>query len=139
VLELRYTRDLDVLRKAVAELAQSKVAFIVASGPAIRAIRAAGIFRFCSQSAGIPSSWGWRPASHGRAESLLRLRPGGVPGPQDRARGNRPSRYWKPRRDAGLHVSSGEGPRFPPPARRLSRSIPFGAEDGADLHGRQVD
>jgi putative tryptophan/tyrosine transport system substrate-binding protein len=40
VLELRYTRDLDVLRRAVAELAQSKVAFIVSSGPAIRAIRA---------------------------------------------------------------------------------------------------
>ena len=41
ILELRYTRDLDVLRKAVAELTQSKVAFIVSSGPAIRAIRAA--------------------------------------------------------------------------------------------------
>ena len=41
VLELRYTHDLDVLRRAVTELAQSKVAFIVSSGPAIRAIRAA--------------------------------------------------------------------------------------------------
>jgi putative tryptophan/tyrosine transport system substrate-binding protein len=41
VLELRYTRDLDVLRRAVTELAESKVAFVVASGPAIRAIRTA--------------------------------------------------------------------------------------------------
>jgi putative ABC transport system substrate-binding protein len=41
VLELRYTHDLDVLRRAVADLAQSKVAFIVSSGPAIRAIRTA--------------------------------------------------------------------------------------------------
>jgi putative tryptophan/tyrosine transport system substrate-binding protein len=40
-LELRYTRDLDALQKSVAELAESKVAFIVSSGPAIRAIRAA--------------------------------------------------------------------------------------------------
>jgi putative ABC transport system substrate-binding protein len=41
ILELRYARDLEVLRKAVAKLTQSKVAFIVSSGPAIRAIRAA--------------------------------------------------------------------------------------------------
>jgi len=39
VLDLRYTRDLAALRTAVAELTQSKVAFIVSSGPAIRAIR----------------------------------------------------------------------------------------------------
>ena len=41
ILDLRYTRDLEVLRRAVAELIQSKVAFIVSSGPAIRAIRTA--------------------------------------------------------------------------------------------------
>jgi putative ABC transport system substrate-binding protein len=41
ILDLRYTRDLDALRRAVAELTQSKVAFIVSSGPAIRAIRGA--------------------------------------------------------------------------------------------------
>ena len=41
LLELRYTSDLDTLKAAVAELTQSKVAFIVSSGPAIRAIRAA--------------------------------------------------------------------------------------------------
>ena len=41
ILDLRYTRDLDALRSAVAELTQSKVAFIVSSGPAIRAIREA--------------------------------------------------------------------------------------------------
>jgi putative tryptophan/tyrosine transport system substrate-binding protein len=41
VLDLRYTRDLDALRTAVAELTRSKVVFIVSSGPAIRAIRAA--------------------------------------------------------------------------------------------------
>jgi putative ABC transport system substrate-binding protein len=41
ILDLRYTRDLDALRTAVAELTQSKVAFIVSSGPAIRAIRGA--------------------------------------------------------------------------------------------------
>jgi putative ABC transport system substrate-binding protein len=41
ILELRYTRDLEALRTAVADLTQSKVAFIVSSGPAIRAIRAA--------------------------------------------------------------------------------------------------
>ncbi len=41
ILDLRYTRDLDALRAAVAELARSKVAFIVSSGPAIRAIRGA--------------------------------------------------------------------------------------------------
>jgi putative ABC transport system substrate-binding protein len=41
ILDLRYTRDLEALRTAVAELTQSKVAFIVSSGPAIRAIRAA--------------------------------------------------------------------------------------------------
>jgi putative tryptophan/tyrosine transport system substrate-binding protein len=41
VLDLRYTRDLDALRAAVAELKQSKVAFIVSSGPAIRAIKEA--------------------------------------------------------------------------------------------------
>jgi putative tryptophan/tyrosine transport system substrate-binding protein len=41
ILELRYTRDLEVLRKAVAELTQSKVAFIVSSGPATRAIKGA--------------------------------------------------------------------------------------------------
>jgi putative ABC transport system substrate-binding protein len=41
ILDLRYTRDLEALRTAVAELTQSKVAFIVSSGPAIRAIRGA--------------------------------------------------------------------------------------------------
>jgi len=41
VLDLRYTRDLDALRAAVTELTQSEVAFIVSSGPAIRAIRGA--------------------------------------------------------------------------------------------------
>ena len=41
VFDLRYTRDLEALRTAVAELTQSKVAFIVSSGPAIRAIRGA--------------------------------------------------------------------------------------------------
>ncbi len=41
ILDLRYTRDLEALRRAVAELTQSKVAFIVSSGPAIRAIRGA--------------------------------------------------------------------------------------------------
>jgi putative ABC transport system substrate-binding protein len=41
VLDLWYTRDLNALRAAVAELTQSKVAFIVSSGPAIRAIRQA--------------------------------------------------------------------------------------------------
>lgn len=41
ILDLRYTRDLEALRAAVAELVQSKVAFIVSSGPAIRAIRGA--------------------------------------------------------------------------------------------------
>ena len=39
ILDLRYTRDLEALRTAVAELTQLKVAFIVSSGPAIRAIR----------------------------------------------------------------------------------------------------
>jgi putative ABC transport system substrate-binding protein len=38
-LDLRYTRDVEALRKAVGELTQSKVAFIVSSGPAVRAIR----------------------------------------------------------------------------------------------------
>jgi putative tryptophan/tyrosine transport system substrate-binding protein len=39
-LDLRYARgDLDALRAAVVELTQSKVAFIVSSGPAIRAIK----------------------------------------------------------------------------------------------------
>jgi putative ABC transport system substrate-binding protein len=41
ILDLRYTRDLEALRSAVAELRQSKVAFIVSSGPAIRAIKEA--------------------------------------------------------------------------------------------------
>ena len=41
VLDLRYARDLDTLRAAVAELTQSKVAFIVSSGPATRAVRQA--------------------------------------------------------------------------------------------------
>jgi putative ABC transport system substrate-binding protein len=41
ILELRYTRDLEALRTAAAELTQSKVAFIVSSGPAVRAIRSA--------------------------------------------------------------------------------------------------
>jgi putative ABC transport system substrate-binding protein len=41
VLDLRYTRDLDALRAAVAELTRAKVAFIVSSGPAIRAVRQA--------------------------------------------------------------------------------------------------
>ena len=40
ILDLRYARgDLDALRAAVVELTQSKVAFIVSSGPAIRAIK----------------------------------------------------------------------------------------------------
>ena len=40
ILDLRYARgDLDALRAAVVELTQLKVAFIVSSGPAIRAIR----------------------------------------------------------------------------------------------------
>ena len=39
ILHLRYTRNLEDLRAAVTELTQSKVAFIVSSGPAIRAIR----------------------------------------------------------------------------------------------------
>jgi ABC-type uncharacterized transport system substrate-binding protein len=38
ILDLRYARDLEALRQAVAELSQSKVAFIASSGPAIRAI-----------------------------------------------------------------------------------------------------
>jgi putative tryptophan/tyrosine transport system substrate-binding protein len=39
-LDLRYARgDLDALRAAVVELTQSKVAFIVSSGPATRAIK----------------------------------------------------------------------------------------------------
>jgi putative ABC transport system substrate-binding protein len=41
VLDLRYTPDVDALRAAVAELTRSGVAFIVSSGPAIRAIRSA--------------------------------------------------------------------------------------------------
>lgn len=41
ILDLRYTHDLQALRTAVAQLMQSKVAFIVSSGPAIRATRAA--------------------------------------------------------------------------------------------------
>lgn len=41
ILDLRYTRDLEALRAAVAELTRAKVAFIVSSGPAIRAIRGA--------------------------------------------------------------------------------------------------
>jgi putative ABC transport system substrate-binding protein len=41
ILELRYARDQEVLRRAVAELTQSRVAFIVSSGPAIWAIRGA--------------------------------------------------------------------------------------------------
>jgi putative ABC transport system substrate-binding protein len=41
ILDLRYTHDLQALRTAAAELTQSKVAFIVSSGPAIRAIRGA--------------------------------------------------------------------------------------------------
>lgn len=41
ILDLRYTRDLDALRTAVTELKRSKVAFIVSSGPAIRAIKEA--------------------------------------------------------------------------------------------------
>ncbi|HEY3066027.1 MAG TPA: ABC transporter substrate-binding protein [Methylomirabilota bacterium] len=39
ILELRYARDLDILRKSAIELTQSRVAFIVSSGPAVRAIR----------------------------------------------------------------------------------------------------
>jgi putative ABC transport system substrate-binding protein len=39
ILHLRYTRNLEDLRAAVTELTQSKVAFFVSSGPAIRAIR----------------------------------------------------------------------------------------------------
>jgi putative tryptophan/tyrosine transport system substrate-binding protein len=41
VLDLRYTRDLEALRSAVAELTQSRVAFIVSSGPATRAVKGA--------------------------------------------------------------------------------------------------
>jgi putative ABC transport system substrate-binding protein len=41
VLDVRYTRDLEALKAAVADLTQSKVAFIVSSGPAIRASRGA--------------------------------------------------------------------------------------------------
>jgi putative ABC transport system substrate-binding protein len=41
ILDLRYTRDLEALRTAVTELTQSKVAFIVSSGPAIRAVKEA--------------------------------------------------------------------------------------------------
>lgn len=41
VLDLRYTRDLEALRRAVAELTQSRVAFIVSSGPATRAVKGA--------------------------------------------------------------------------------------------------
>lgn len=41
ILELHYTRDLEALRAAVAGLTRAKVAFIVSSGPAIRAARAA--------------------------------------------------------------------------------------------------
>jgi putative ABC transport system substrate-binding protein len=41
ILDLRYTRDLEALRSAVEEMKQSKVAFIVSSGPAIRAIKEA--------------------------------------------------------------------------------------------------
>jgi putative tryptophan/tyrosine transport system substrate-binding protein len=41
VLDLRYTRNLDALRAAVAEMTQAKVAFIVSSGPATRAARGA--------------------------------------------------------------------------------------------------
>ena len=41
ILDLRYTRDLDALRTAVAELTQSRVDIIVSSGPAIRAVKGA--------------------------------------------------------------------------------------------------
>lgn len=41
LLDLRYTPDVDTLRTAVTELTRSGVAFIVSSGPAIRAIRGA--------------------------------------------------------------------------------------------------
>jgi putative ABC transport system substrate-binding protein len=41
ILDLRYARDVEALQRAVAELTQSKVAFIVSSGPAIRAIKGA--------------------------------------------------------------------------------------------------
>jgi putative ABC transport system substrate-binding protein len=41
ILDLRYTRDLEALRTAVTELTQSKVAFLVSSGPAIRAVKEA--------------------------------------------------------------------------------------------------
>lgn len=41
ILDVRATGDIDALRAAVAELTRSRVAFIVSSGPAIRAIRAA--------------------------------------------------------------------------------------------------
>lgn len=39
ILDLRYARDLTALRTAIAELVRSKVAFIVSSGPAIRAVK----------------------------------------------------------------------------------------------------
>ncbi len=41
VLDLRYSSDLEALRAAVVELTQAKAAFIVSSGPAIRATRGA--------------------------------------------------------------------------------------------------
>lgn len=67
-LDLRYTRDLDALRAAVTELTQSKVAFIVSSGPAIRAIRAVRNIPVLFAISG-------DPVELGLAESLAR--PGG--------------------------------------------------------------
>ena len=68
ILDLRYTRDLDALRRAVSELTQSKVAFIVSSGPAIRAIRGAKDIPVLFAISG-------DPVELGLAESLAR--PGG--------------------------------------------------------------
>ena len=66
VLELRYARgDLDALRAAVVELTQSQVAFIVSSGPAIRAIRGAHDIRVLFAISG-------DPVELGLAESLRR-------------------------------------------------------------------
>ena len=66
ILDLRYTRDLEALRTAVTELTQSKVAFIVSSGPATRSGER-GTFPFCSRSAAILSNSAWPQASVVRA------------------------------------------------------------------------
>jgi putative ABC transport system substrate-binding protein len=68
MLDLRYTRDLEALRAAVADLTRSKVEFIVSSGPAVRAARNVRDVRVLFAISG-------DPVELGLAQSLAR--PGG--------------------------------------------------------------